>query len=78
MSSRPVRPRPADVFRSFAHELALSPQTPDILDRLREGHEPDLHGWCSHPAHAHRWERHPCTMLRLADLVEADPRVRPE
>jgi hypothetical protein len=74
MSSGPAGPRPAEVFRSFVSELAAFAHGPDLLDRLRQGHEPDPHGWCSHPAHAHRWERYPCAMVRLANLVEgADP-----
>jgi hypothetical protein len=72
MSSGSVVPRPAEVFRSFVRELARSPQGPDMVGRLRQGHEPDRHGWCPHPAHAYRWERYPT--LRLADLVEGtDP-----
>jgi hypothetical protein len=72
MSSGSVVPRPAEVFRSFVRELARSPQGPDMVGRLRQGHEPDRHGWCRHPAHAYRWERYPT--LRLADLVEGtDP-----
>ena len=70
MSSGPAGPRPAEVFRTFVSELAAFQQAPDMVDRLRQGHEPDRHGWCSHPAHAHRWERYPCAMVRLATLVE--------
>ena len=70
MSSGPVGPRPAEVFRTFVSELAASRQGPDMPDRLRQGHVPDRHGWCGHPAHAHRWERYPCAMVRLATLVE--------
>jgi hypothetical protein len=40
-----------------------------MLDRLKRGHLPDPDGWCEHPAHAHRWERFPCSTRRLADLV---------
>jgi hypothetical protein len=58
-----------EVFRSFVHEFARSPQRSEMLDRLRHGHVPDPHGWCEHPAHAHRWERFPCSTRRLADLV---------
>jgi hypothetical protein len=70
MSSRPVRPSPAERVESFAREMAQIPQAQEMLQRLRENHEPDQHGWCSHPTHAYRWERHPCATLRLADLVE--------
>jgi hypothetical protein len=70
MSSDPVGPRSAEVFRTFVAELASSPQGPDMVDRLRQGHQPDQHGWCSHPAHACRWERYPCLVVRLAALVE--------
>ncbi len=69
----PVDPvvSPADeVFASFVHELARSPQRSLILTRLTDGHHPDPHGWCGHPAHDHRWERHPCAALRFAEWVE--------
>jgi hypothetical protein len=79
MSSGPAGPRPAEVFRTFVSELAAFRQAPDMVDRLRQGHEPDRHGWCSHPAHAHRWERYPCAMVRLATLVEdVEGHSRPE
>jgi len=70
MSFRPVRPSPAELVRSVADEMALIPCAPEMLHRLRRDHDPDRHGWCSHPTHAYRWERHPCATLRLADLVE--------
>ena len=70
MSSDPAGAGPAEVFRTFVSELAASGQKSEMLGRLRQGHEPDRHGWCSHPAHAHRWERHPCAVVRLANLVE--------
>ena len=70
MSSDPVGPRSAEVFRTFVSELATCRQGPEVVDRLRQGHQPDPHGWCSHPAHAHRWERYPCVVVRLATLVE--------
>lgn len=50
--------------------MAQIPHALDVLHRLRQDHDPDQHGWCSHPTHAYRWERHPCATLRLADLVE--------
>ena len=50
--------------------MAQIPHAPEMLHRLRRDHDPDRHGWCSHPTHAYRWERHPCAILRLADLVE--------
>ena len=50
--------------------MAEIPAVPETLHRLRRDHESDPHGWCSHPTHAYRWERHPCATLRLADLVE--------
>lgn len=58
------------VFASFVRELAAGPQTAGLLVRLRLGHTVDEHGWCTHVGHTHHWERHPCPMLRLADLVE--------
>lgn len=58
-----------DSYWAFVRELARSPQAPDLLDRLRAGHEPDEHGWCSHSAHTHKWELHPCFTRRLADLA---------
>lgn len=70
MSSRPVRPSPAELVRSFADEMAQIPHALEMLDRLRRDHNSDRHGWCSHPTHAYRWERHPCSTLRLAALVE--------
>ena len=70
MSSDPVGPRSAEVFRTFVSELAASRQGPDVVERLRQGHQPDRHGWCGHPAHAYRWERYPCVVVRLATLVE--------
>lgn len=70
MTHRPVRPPPDEVFSSFVAELARSPQAPDMLGRLRLGHEPDDRGWCIHPAHTHRWEPYPCLMRRLADLAD--------
>lgn len=71
--SRPTDPRLADeAFRSFVHEFARSPQRSEMLDRLRSGHVSDMRGWCNHPAHAHRWERFPCSTLRLADLVAGE------
>jgi hypothetical protein len=69
--SRHEVPRdPDDVYGSFVRELAASPGRADLLGRLRLGHEPDEHGWCKHPGHAHHWERHPCPMLRMARLVD--------
>jgi len=69
--SRRLDHRQADErYRSFVHELALSPQRSALLGRLRQGHEPDVFGWCSHFSHAHHWERHPCSTLRLADHVD--------
>ena len=77
MSSDPAGAGPAEVFRTFVSELAASWQKSEMLDRLRQGHGPDRHGWCSHPAHAHRWERHPCAVVRLAYLVENLDRPAP-
>ena len=70
MSFHSVRPSPAELVRSFADEMAQVPHAPEMLHSLRRDHDPDRHGWCSHPTHAYRWERHPCATLRLADLVE--------
>jgi hypothetical protein len=69
MSSDRNSPHSAEVFRTFVSELATSRQGADMVDRLRQGHQPDQHGWCSHPAHAYRWERYPCAVVRLATLV---------
>ena len=57
-------------FTSFADELARYPDVEGLLLRLRHGHNRDRHGWCDHPSHTYRWERHPCSSVRLADLVE--------
>lgn len=61
---------PLDARTAFALELAAHPDHHDITARLRTGHEPDGYGWCRHGAHAHRWEHHPCSVVRLADLVD--------
>lgn len=58
-----------ETFWSFVHELACSPEAPDLLSRLKDGHEPDEHGWCRHQAHTHHWEQYPCFTRRLADLA---------
>ena len=71
MSLHPSRHPAGEVFESFVRELARSPQRSHILTHLTEGHHKDRHGWCNHPAHAHRWERHPCSTLQLANLVDA-------
>lgn len=57
------------VYESFVGELASGPDRDGLLDRLTRGHQPDEHGWCAHPGHSHRWESHPCPVLRLAALV---------
>lgn len=63
--------RPTDsAYQAFVHELAHHPGKAELLDRLRSGHRPDAYGWCDYPGHAHRWERHPCPILQLVDLVE--------
>ncbi|HWM05225.1 MAG TPA: hypothetical protein VNP92_23040 [Actinophytocola sp.] len=72
MPIHPVRSSTDQVFMSFVRELARSPQVLHILTGLRDGHQPDPHGWCNHPSHTHRWEPHPCSSLRLAELVEDD------
>ena len=64
-------PDPYDVYTAFVLELASSPDCGAVLNRLREGHLADARGWCSHAGHAHRWEPHPCSILRLAALVES-------
>jgi hypothetical protein len=73
---RPV-PAPPDDVRRFAEELAATPSSASIVDRLQAGHEPDEDGWCRHTAHAHRCERYPCTVIGLVALVgEASERPR--
>ena len=62
-------------FTSFADELARNPDVEGLLLRLRHGHNPDRHGWCDHPSHTYRWERYPCSCVRLADMV--GERTRP-
>ena len=57
-------------FTSFVDELSRNPDLEGLLLRLRQGHSPDRHGWCDHPSHTYRWEHHPCSSVRLADLVE--------
>jgi hypothetical protein len=63
--------QPTDgAYRAFVHELANLPTRAELLGRLGSGHHPDRHGWCNHPTHAHRWERHPCWVVQLVNLVE--------
>jgi hypothetical protein len=62
---------PYDVYTAFVVELAASPDCAALVNRLREGHLADARGWCTHAGHAHRWEPHPCPILRLAALVES-------
>ena len=64
-------PPPAQARIAFARLLAARPDHRDILTRLRAGHEPDQQGWCRHGAHAHHWERYPCAVLGLAELIDA-------
>jgi len=64
-------PDPYDVYTAFVRELASIPDCGALVHRLREGHLADQRGWCTHPSHAHRWEPHPCPILRLAALVES-------
>lgn len=64
------------VYESFITELALDPDSAQIVGRLADGHVPDERGWCVHSAHAHRREHHPCPVLRLAMLVERAAAVR--
>ena len=60
----------AAAYRAFVEEMSHHAALAELLGRLRSGHDPDDHGWCSHQYHAHQWERHPCPILQLADLVE--------
>lgn len=68
---KPTIPSTDEVFRAFVGELAAG--TVDLPARMKVGHEPDEHGWCRHTTHEHHWERHPCPVLRLAQLAEIDP-----
>jgi hypothetical protein len=56
--------------RSFVEEKSHHVALAELLGRLRSGHDPDVHGWCSHRYHACQRERHPCPILQFADLVE--------
>ena len=58
----------SETFRAFIDVLAAG--TADLLTRMKLGHEPDEHGWCRHTTHEYRWESHPCSVLRLAQLAE--------
>ena len=71
MASERDPPDPYDVYTEFVLELAASPDRDALVNRLREGHLADARGWCTHSSHAHRWEPHPCPILRLAALVES-------
>jgi hypothetical protein len=62
---------PSDVYTEFIRELAANPDCSVLVNRLREGHLADPRGWCTHASHAHRWEPHPCQILRLVALVES-------
>ena len=64
-----VRHKADDEFTSFVDELARNADLEGLLFRLRHGHRPDHQGWCDHPTHTYRWERYPCSCVRLADLV---------
>jgi len=75
MTADPQRPSPQEMYWSFVRELARSPHSAEMLDRLRHGHEPDEHGWCGHPSHAHHWERHPCSTLELTAFVDTAGRA---
>jgi hypothetical protein len=70
--SRPQAEHRADgpAYEAFVAELAAGPDSVRLLKRLRSGHRPDEFGWCAHHSHSYRWERFPCSTLRLAGLVE--------
>jgi hypothetical protein len=70
MPAATIRRTSDEEFRSFVDELARSSDLAGLLLRLRHGHHPDGHGWCGHPSHTYRWERSPCSFVRLADMVE--------
>ena len=71
MASERDPPDPYDVYTEFVLELAASPDCDALVNRLREGHLVDARVWCTHSSHAHRWEPHPCPILRLVALVES-------
>ncbi len=77
VTDRSVRPSPQEIYQSFVREFARSPQRSEMLDRLRHGHQPDEHGWCSHSAHAHHWEQFPCPTVQLTELVDTVGRDEP-
>lgn len=66
----PVRRDENAAYESFVAELAAGPGHAELLGRLVAGHVADDRGWCAHPSHSHRWEAHPCPVVRLARLVE--------
>jgi len=70
MSPDPIHPAANELVSSFVDELAHTPDVSALLARLRRGHYPDRSGWCYHPGHAQRWERYPCSAVRLADMAE--------
>ena len=70
--SRPQAEQRADgpAYEAFVAELAAVPDSARLLKRLRSGHRADEFGRCAHPSHSYRSERFPCSILRLAGLVE--------
>jgi hypothetical protein len=62
---------PYDVYTEFIRELAANPDCSALVNRLREGHLADPRGGAPTPATPHRWEPHPCPILRLVALVES-------
>jgi hypothetical protein len=64
---------PRAIYQSFVDELASDPDHGDLLGRMTDGHAADEHGWCVSPGHAAHWQRHPCSVVRLALLVTGTP-----
>ena len=62
-----------DPFGSGKVSVVAKAMRPDVA--VFHAHKADRHGWCDHPSHTYRWERYPCSCVRLADMV--DERTRP-
>jgi len=73
MAPASEHPDPYAAYAAFVRELASTPDCSTLVERLRQGHVADQHGWCTHSSHAQHWEPHPCPILRLATLIDSTP-----
>lgn len=61
---------PVRSMLTVARALAAAPDHSLIGRRLSTGHRSGGDGLCRHPAHRHRPETHPCSIVRVVTLVE--------